>query len=120
MKLKKLYYNFLPLVVLLMVACSDRHSENALMNIDDFTPVLADALLIEARLQSVEMPKRDSVGSLLYQTVWDIYEIDEPTFHYNLEYYTDRPEEALQLYEQVLDMLNEKEAEYIAVPQDSI
>jgi len=120
MKIKKLYYNFLPLVVLLLFACSERNSTKPLMSIEKFTPVLADALLVEARLQSVELPKRDSVGSILYQTVWDIYAIDESAFYYNLEYYTERPEEALLLYEQVLELLNEKEAEYIVVPQDTI
>ncbi len=122
MKATKVFFSAITMLLFLLVhsACQNDADTLRVVNMEAFTPVLAEALLIEARLQSAEAPLRDSIASVLYHTMWKNHGMDEATFYHTLEFYTNESEKALELYEKVLDWLNEREASHLINPMDSL
>jgi hypothetical protein len=71
--------------------------------------MVTDVHIIEAYLQNVGAKQRDSVKTVLYQELFDIYKIDTTEFYKNQRIYYNNPEAVEKLYEEVLNNLAEKD-----------
>jgi hypothetical protein len=73
--------------------------------------MITDVHIIESYIQNIDAKKRDSVKTILYHELFEIYEIDTTEFYKNQRSYYENPMAVEGLYKDVLEKLNEKEKE---------
>lgn len=69
--------------------------------------MVADVHLIEAYVQNVKAEERDSVKSVLYHELFEMYAIDTAEFYKNQRLYYEDPAKIETLYKAVLEKLDE-------------
>lgn len=92
------------------LACSKPPAEYSFSE-EQFLTLLADAHLLEARLQKVYAPDRDSIAGILYQQFFEIHNISEQDWKSNLASLSKDPVYMEKLYEKVLEELRIREAQ---------
>ncbi len=94
---------------LLFFSCKKNEiEENASLNIEKMSEVLADLHLTEAHLQQVSLEKRDSLRSVLYQQVFRSHQVSEEVFYSCHAIYFKNPTAVDSIYSRVLFILENK------------
>ena len=105
----------LTILIVFGFGCDDYKPEHGVPTIDEKTmeEMVSDVHLIEAYAQNVKASKRDSIKSVMYQALFEIYEVDTTEFYRNQRMYYEDPVAVENLYKEVLNVLDEKGSEKI-------
>ncbi len=108
-KVKKLFLIllFLPIIE----SCGEKKSivSEDIIDKELFSATLADIHLIESSIQTHSVSQRDSIAKALYEHVFRIHDIEESTFYLSMEYYGKRQDLLKEIYQEVSEILSEKE-----------
>ncbi|NJN78963.1 MAG: DUF4296 domain-containing protein [Saprospiraceae bacterium] len=101
----------LTIIILFGFGCDNympKHSEPTIDK-EKMAKMVTDVHIIEAYVQNVNAAERDSVKAVLYNELFEIYEIDTTEFYKNQRSYYNNPEVVEDLYKTVLENLEEND-----------
>ena len=103
----------LTILIVFGFGCDDYKPKYAEPTIDEKTmaEMVSDIHLIEAYSQNVKASDRDSIKSVMYQALFEMYEIDTTEFYKNQRLYYENPVAVEKLYKEVLNVLDENGSE---------
>ncbi len=102
--------NFLPIIIItLLFGCTLNSTPKGIMSAREITPVLVDIHLAEGifTLRSSLNITRENFHEDLYLSVLKKHKIDQKVFEASVLYYGKHPEKYKQIYDDVVDRLNE-------------
>lgn len=96
---------------LLAIGCSKQvEKPKELIPETKMISVLKEVHIAEAAIQSAKADQKDSIATLYYSTIFKIHDIGEQSFYESLDYYMMQPKRFEQMYEQVVEKINETTA----------
>ena len=110
----KQFYFFL---VVLLFSCSKKElseRENLLIEMSKFSNILKEVYLSESSFDLRKNNHKDmaeDIRTLEYQMIYNKYDINEESFFFSLEYYTERIEGLEVIYSEILSRLQEEQSD---------
>lgn len=78
---------------------------------EQLTAIIKDLLIVEPALREISKNKRDSLVPEVYKRILDQNQSDMSTFQESMQWYQERPQEMIRLYEIALEKIKKQEAE---------
>lgn len=78
---------------------------------EQLTAIIKDLLIVEPALREISKNKRDSLVPEVYRRILDQNQSDMSTFQESMQWYQERPQEMIRLYEIALEKIKKQEAE---------
>jgi|AntRauTorckE5430_2_1112549.scaffolds.fasta_scaffold05170_2 hypothetical protein len=106
----KSIYCVLTILIVFGLGCDDYAPKYEEPTIDEkkMAEMVANVHIIEAYAQNVKATERDSVKAVLYNELFEMYAIDTAVFYENQRLYYENPTAVENLYEDVLQILEDK------------
>ena len=103
------------ILIALLMACSSAESEEQapadLISMDSFSEIMVDVQLLEATFNQKfwreDDPNRKKAE--FYQQIFEKHGVSKEHFELSYEYYSQRPEEMMLVYEYVINELSQRE-----------
>lgn len=103
-------FGFLCLMVLfLQTSCFQNERPAEVLPIDSMKTLMMDLYLLEARMNMAPIPNELETTASYYKTIFAKHKVDSLQFAKSIDYYTARPEEMAQIYQELIEEMSKLE-----------